>query len=237
MEQPPKDSPWSRIGENANNEQAAAVNPYGAPTFEATPPNLIPSADEENRTTITADPYGLTTTHISNDTSSASRLRGIVKGATTALALSRGSSVQPDIDDFPVQEDIYSMLLIAPFSLCNSTFVYCVFFLSFQVIVIILIAADLLSDGTDDNWLAIPHGVGILVSVSQVFALFIAVITQQDILTALYLASVGYHPTHVPPTASKEKWIFTNILRFLLGMTILFLCFIFIVQSTNVLGT
>lgn len=114
----------------------------------------------------------------------------VMKNIVGAVSMSRGSrEILPEQDDFHPQDDIYSLLFITPFSIFNGAFLYCIFFLAFQGIVIALIGADLLANGTPNNWLDVPHGVGLVVSVSQVFALFIATITQQDVVTSLYLAS------------------------------------------------
>lgn len=108
-----------------------------------------------------------------NDSSTRSTgLKGIVKGATSAVKMSRGKSMEQEVDDFHPQDDIYSLLFSTPFSIFDVTSSID-FLFSLSVPCHVLILADLLEDGTEGNWLAIPHGVGTLVSVSQVFALFI----------------------------------------------------------------
>ena len=167
-----------------------------------------------------------------------SEYHSMMKTIVGAVRMTRGSrEMLTEQDDFHPQDDIYSLLFITPFSIFNGAFLYCIFFLAFQGIVIALIGADLLANGTPKNRLNIPHGVAFVVSISQVFALFIATITQQDVINSLYLASVGYHPTNVPSTASKGKWIFANILWFLLGTSIIsaYDALSLLYKSTNVI--
>lgn len=227
MEQPPIVS--SSVTEDEHSSWNGAVDPY-APTRD--------SSDASNHNSTGGNDSSAAAAAIDEPGLHGLRMKTIVSGANTlrtAVSMSRGNKEIAEEADFHPQEDIYSLLFITPFSFCNGAFLYCIFFLAFQGVVIMLIAADLLANGTPDNWLDVPHGVGVVVSISQVFALFIATITQQDVITSLYLASVGYHPTHVPTSASRGKWIFSNVLRFLLGMSIMALCFLFIVQSTTVI--
>ena len=137
--------------------------------------------------------------------------------------------------DFQLQQDIYTLLFTAPFSITSHSFLYCVFFAVFQFAVIGLTLTDLFKDGTPDNALAVPPAVDTVVSVAQFSALFIAVLTTEEFTTTLYLLSVGYDPEQVPPAASRAKWILSIVIRFVLGTEIIFICFVFIVQSTSVI--
>ena len=150
-------------------------------------------------------------------------------------AKERGGEAERPRHDFQLQQDIYTLLFTAPFSITSPTFLYCVFFVVFQFAVIALTLADLLKDGTPDNVLAVPPAVDTVVSVAQVLALFIAVLTTDELTTTLYLVSVGYDPEQVPPAATRSKWILTIVIRFVLGISVIFLCFVFIVQSTGVI--
>lgn len=155
-------------------------------------------------------------------------------------------------DYYTLEEDTFSLFFIA--DVRSIAFCYSIAIFFFQITILGLIAYDLLADddkndknatssflGTfatkdsESNYFNVPVYVNKAVAVAQALALIVAVISQDDCLTALDAISVSYNKNILDkhPSATYLKWCLSNTLRFLEGFLTLFVSFIFIVQVGN----
>jgi hypothetical protein len=140
-------------------------------------------------------------------------------------------------DKFTFPPDVFSMLFFAEWK--SKAFVFGISVFCFQMLILGLLGFDLLSDesGRDNNSFNAPVQVDIQVAIAQVVALFIAIISQEQVTTTLSLASVDY-PRSLKerfPEATYAKYCVSNFLRFAEGFIVTFVSFTLIVQADNVL--
>jgi len=91
-------------------------------------------------------------------------------------------------------------------------------------------------NGVQGNELAIPASVTVSVTISQFFAIFIAVATQDDLITSLNLVFEGYSSdlTLAFNGASLWKWVLAVVAYIIEGSLGLFVTFLLIVTSHEV---
>jgi hypothetical protein len=106
-----------------------------------------------------------------------------------------------------------------------------------QVAVFTLVAIDITDLENTGNILNIPHNVEAPVRVTEVLALIIAVLTQDDIRTSMNLLRDGYRQSYFGEFegVTRTKWAISIVLRALEVLLGLFVTFLLVMQSENVL--
>jgi hypothetical protein len=122
---------------------------------------------------------------------------------------------------------------------------YGVFVFAFQMTILGLIGYSLLNDNegkregddTEYNFFNVPVLVDTEVLIAQFLALFLAVVSRDEVTNTLGLVSVGYSTRCQEsfPKATYFSFIQTNFFRFFMGISVVFVSLIFIVQADNVL--
>lgn len=150
--------------------------------------------------------------------------------------------------DFEIKfpEDVYSIIYLTPWR--SFAFWYSVAVFLLQMLVLALVFSDMVYDlpGTEeDNKLNVPPTATTQVFIAQFVALFIAVLSQEDVTLSLMLISVSLaeeYPTYqstlqqkYPHAASSWQFWLANCLRLTEGVSTLLVSFIFIIQSATVL--
>jgi hypothetical protein len=138
-----------------------------------------------------------------------------------------------------LQEDVFTLFFLSEPR--SRTFIYSILVIALQYTIYGLLLYSLVEDDDPyrdkDNTLKVPAFVDIYVMVSQVIALLIAVITQEDVMYTIELITVGYDPAVLAshPSATRFYWVASCILRFLEGAVGVGIAFVFIVQSSTVI--
>jgi hypothetical protein len=141
--------------------------------------------------------------------------------------------------DATLPKDTHSFLITANmFSLPFFTAVL-VFCSKVTLSALITIHLLFLSSFNQDNPLQIPGQVGGAVVVAQFFALFMAVITQSDLLTAIILLFQGYSPSlcYAFDQVSYTRWLCATVSMFLEGAFALSVTWMLIVTSDEVISS
>ncbi len=138
--------------------------------------------------------------------------------------------------EYELEEDIFSMIFVSP--VCSMPFLYALFVFILQMAILILALYNILRDADPDkNKLHIPPYTNTEVQLSQCIALLIALFTSDDVITSLDALLVRYdNDVRLENKgATKSKWIFSHLCRFLEGLLGIVVAFFFIVQATDVL--
>jgi len=131
-------------------------------------------------------------------------------------------------------EDIYSFFFTA--KVWSAAFFFAIFVFCFQTMIVTLISLVLI-DANSDNPLKIPPSVNIEITIAQAFALVLAVATQGDLLTAIFLFHDGYDNKRVKKSDAAftfPMWLLACVGQFIIGAAMLVTIFILIVQSKDV---
>jgi hypothetical protein len=132
--------------------------------------------------------------------------------------------------------DTHSFLITA--HIRSIPFVTSLLVFSSKVVLSLLITSNLLliSPFNEGNPLQIPGQVSGEVVVAQFFALFVAVITQSDLLTSITLMYQGYSESLCQAfgKVSKIRWLLATMSMFLEGAFALFVTWMLIVTSDKV---
>ncbi len=139
-------------------------------------------------------------------------------------------------DDPCLPEDTFSFLIICS-HVCSRTFFLATFVFTFQIAIYALLAYDITDLSNPINPFKLPTGVETSVRIAELFAIVVAIITQDDVRKAVCLIREGFNQD-LPKAfdgATKEKWILSIVLRAIEGLLGLFLTFLLIMQSTTVL--
>jgi hypothetical protein len=141
-----------------------------------------------------------------------------------------------DLSKRYLTNDTFSFLVSSSKTLSSPVLFAIVVFI-IQVAVFTLVAIDITDLENTGNILNIPHNVEAPVRVTEVLALIIAVLTQDDIRTSMNLLRDGYRPSYFEEFegATKTKWAMSIVLRALEGLLGLFVTFLLVMQSENVL--
>jgi hypothetical protein len=157
----------------------------------------------------------------------------------SACAAETPKDADGDVDDkFTFSPDVFSMLFFAEWK--SKAFAFGISVFCFQMLILGLLSFDLLSDenGRDNNnYFNIPVQVDLQVAIAQVVALFISIVTREEITITLSLATVDY-PRSLKerfPEATYAKYCISNCIRMVEGLIVIFLSFTLIVQADNVL--
>jgi hypothetical protein len=144
-------------------------------------------------------------------------------------------SQEEEKEEVALPRDIFSLLFVS--RIISLGFLYSFCFYALQLGIHFLILYNLLRDAPENNPLKVPLSVEIDVIGAQFCALLVSVISQEDMLTSLNMIRVGYNRDVLNnfPAATRLKWALSNVFRFSEGILSVFVSFIFIVQSTEVL--
>lgn len=131
--------------------------------------------------------------------------------------------------------DTFSFMIISPAS--ATPFLLSIMVVSLQMISFFLLGANMVQVEDKENPFNIPTNVNAWVRVSQVVAIFVAVMTQNDLITSFDLMRNGYI-TSLRGTFEESafwKFVLSTTLRFLEGSTSLFLIFVLAVSAETVI--
>jgi hypothetical protein len=145
--------------------------------------------------------------------------------------------------DYEFPPDVYTMMFFSDTS--GWPYWYGVFVFAFQMTILALIAFDLLSDNKNtrkgdvsaENFFNVPVMVDTEVAIAQGFALLLAVLSRDEVTNTLGLVTVGYTARCQEnfSKATYSSFVQTNVFRFVMGISVVFVSLIFIVQADNVL--
>eukprot|EP00588_Corethron_pennatum_P034354 CAMPEP_0194346744 /NCGR_PEP_ID=MMETSP0171-20130528/105598_1 /TAXON_ID=218684 /ORGANISM="Corethron pennatum, Strain L29A3" /LENGTH=800 /DNA_ID=CAMNT_0039113905 /DNA_START=87 /DNA_END=2490 /DNA_ORIENTATION=- len=140
----------------------------------------------------------------------------------------------PDEENMSLSEDTYGLLLILSPKSAQfwKTFVIAVF----QVALIVMISINLLESDIGDPLFNPPTGISTQVFVGQIMALIIGVFAQNDITESIEL--LVYSPVDLASNlkVSPMQVLIINLLHFSVGIGGLFIVFVVVVQSTDIVG-
>jgi len=140
----------------------------------------------------------------------------------------------PDEENMSLSEDTYGLLLILSPKSAQfwKTFVIAVF----QVALIVMISINLLERDIGDPVFNPPTGISTQVFVGQIMALIIGVFAQNDITESIEL--LVYSPVELASNlkVSPLQVLIINLLHFSVGIGGLFIVFVVVVQSTDIVG-
>ncbi len=135
--------------------------------------------------------------------------------------------------------DVYSLIYV-----CNHrsvSMIYCGACVLFQFTVIallILAASNALNDEKTTNFFKVPIDVDREVRISQLFAIILLVVSQDDFIYGISFFFDGYSPEILKkaPYATLTKFYIAGTLKMCEAGSCLFITFILIVQSSTVIG-
>jgi hypothetical protein len=150
---------------------------------------------------------------------------------------------QEDEDNYEFPEDVYTMMFFSnpwSWSYCYGLFVF-----FFQQLILGLVLVDILDDtagkreGTpsEKNFFNVPFHVDTVVTIAQGVAILLAVVSRDDVTNTLDLVTVGYSNRcqEIFPHATYSSFLRTNAFRLFMGLSVVFVSFVFIVQADSVL--
>ena len=143
---------------------------------------------------------------------------------------------EDSVDDVNFQEDAFTILFVSP--VCSTSFFYALFFFLMQMAILVLSSVNLLNDSDPGNPLKVPVANLTGVKFAQALALFATVVSSTDVAESLNVFHLQFDPSilDIFPSATRTRWYILNLLRFMLGFMCMVVAFLFIVQSTDVLG-
>lgn len=128
----------------------------------------------------------------------------------------------------------FSYVVVAPWF--TAPFWTAFFVLAMESTLFVIIALSLLG-GPPDNPLNLPASVSWEVTVTQIIALLVLILTQNDLVEALNEFSEGYHAPSIKaafPDASYPKWLLAVFLQGFMGVVSVFVAFLLVVSSSDV---
>jgi hypothetical protein len=155
------------------------------------------------------------------------------------MAVTDSTSPEDSNEGSDLQEDVFTLFFLS--KPCSKPFLYSIIVIALQYTIYGLLLYSLIEDDDPyrdkDNVLKIPAFVDTYVGVSQHIALLIAVVTQEDVMYTIELIKVGYNPAILAshPSATRDYWVASCLMRFLEGAVGVGLAFVFIVQSSTVI--
>jgi len=140
----------------------------------------------------------------------------------------------PDEENMSLSEDTYGMLLIL--SPKSSQFWKTFAVAVFQVTLIVMISINLYEREIGDPLFKPPTGISIQVFVGQIMALIIGVMAQNDITESIEL--LVYSPAELASDlkVSPLQVLIINLIHFSVGIGGLFIVFLVVVQSNDIVG-
>ena len=134
-------------------------------------------------------------------------------------------------------KDTFSFIIIS--SLFSLPFLIAIIVFSFQVAIFSLVSVDVIDLSNNKNPFNIPTNVESTVRATQVLAIIIAIVTQDDVKKVILILRDGYtadvFQETFGPDATKFKWVLSLVLRATEGLLGLLVTFMLIMQSKTVL--
>jgi ABC-type multidrug transport system fused ATPase/permease subunit len=135
-----------------------------------------------------------------------------------------------------LSNDTFSFIFIS--GLLSLPFLIAIIVVSFQMTAYSVLTANIIDKGGKNQY-NFPPNVDYTVRVTQVLAIIIAIVTQDDVKKVILILRDGYDADVFQgtfgPEATKFKWILSLVLRAAVGLFGLFVIFMLIMQSTTVL--
>uniref|UniRef100_A0A7S1V3Y6 Uncharacterized protein n=1 Tax=Grammatophora oceanica TaxID=210454 RepID=A0A7S1V3Y6_9STRA len=153
--------------------------------------------------------------------------------SSTATESMRSGSVPGDEEVFDLYDDIYSMIFLSP--IYSSAMLFSLLSFILKICLYLFLAIELGRNGKA-SFQTGPKDA--LVVAAQFFMLPVAVAIQEDLIGSYALvANIRYDKTirQKAPHATKTKWIFASICRFVDGLMSLGINFCLLLQATDVL--
>jgi hypothetical protein len=153
------------------------------------------------------------------------------------VLISRGNKSSILLTERSLPMDTFSFIIISgPFSL---SFLIAIIVFSFQIAIFSLVSVDVIDLSNSRNPFNFPPNVESTVRATQVLAIIIAIVTQDDVKKVILILRDGYTADVIQgafgPDATKFKWILSLVLRAAEGLVGLFVTFMLIMQSKTVL--
>ena len=150
--------------------------------------------------------------------------------------ISRGRSLVL-LTERSLPKDTFSFIIISrPLSV---PFLIAIIVFSFQIAIFSLVSVDVIDLSNSRNPFNIPTNVESTVRATQVLAIIIAIVTQDDVKKVILILRDGYIADVFQGTfghdATKFKWVLSIVLRASEGLLGLFVTFMLIMQSKTVL--
>jgi hypothetical protein len=134
-------------------------------------------------------------------------------------------------------KDTFSFIIIS--RLFSLPFLVAIIVFSFQIAIFSLVSVDVIDLSNSRNPFNIPANVESTVRATQVLAIIIAIVTQDDVKKVILILRDGYiadvFQGTFGPDATKFKWVLSLALRAAEGLIGLFVTFMLIMQSKTVL--
>jgi hypothetical protein len=134
-------------------------------------------------------------------------------------------------------KDTFSFIIIS--RLFSLPFLIAIIVFSFQIAIYSLVSVDVIDLSNSRNPFNIPTNVESTVRATQVLAIIIAIVTQDDVKKVILILRDGYiadvFQGTFGPDATKFKWVLSLVLRASEGLIGLFVTFMLIMQSKAVL--
>jgi hypothetical protein len=187
---------------------------------------MDPEDDCETAALLTADPLENLKADFESLKADFESQNAVIKSLLSERRLEEGRNKLPN-DTFSFL--VCSNILSQPFLLGISVFV-------FQITIYSLLTKQLINRSSE-NPLGIPENVETIVRVTQFLAIFIAVLTQEDLRTSLEQVNEGYSTERIGKEfgeATRGKWWFATACRFLQGALGLIVTFFLIVTVDNI---
>eukprot|EP00584_Thalassiosira_punctigera_P017993 CAMPEP_0172569920 /NCGR_PEP_ID=MMETSP1067-20121228/125524_1 /TAXON_ID=265564 ORGANISM="Thalassiosira punctigera, Strain Tpunct2005C2" /NCGR_SAMPLE_ID=MMETSP1067 /ASSEMBLY_ACC=CAM_ASM_000444 /LENGTH=573 /DNA_ID=CAMNT_0013361873 /DNA_START=38 /DNA_END=1756 /DNA_ORIENTATION=- len=139
-----------------------------------------------------------------------------------------------DDDDMrDIEDDVYSMFFLSDYGSPSFWFALCVFVLKLSLVIIV--ALDLFKTGIFPE----SSDISMEVKLTQFLLLPVNVSVQEELIATFFIyANLKWsiHILELNPGASKRKYHVANFIRFLDGLTFLFVNTVLLLQATDVLG-
>jgi hypothetical protein len=135
--------------------------------------------------------------------------------------------------------NLYTDTSVPLSSLFSLPFLIAIIVFSFQTAIFSLVSVDVIDLSNSSNPFNIPTNVESTVRATQVLAIIIAIVTQDDVKKVILILRDGYDADVFQgtfgPNATKFKWVLSLVLRAAEGQLGLFVTFTLIMQSKTVL--
>ncbi len=150
----------------------------------------------------------------------------------------KGSKDHHHHDDeasFELPQDIFSIMFVSP--IFSTGFLYGVFVYTLQISILMLALYGLLNEGHPDNQFNIPLYVNLNVIIAQICAMFVIVFSADDVVKSFDIFQIQYDANvkAIYPSATLFKLYLTNLLRVCEGYLVVFVTYLFVLQSYNVM--
>jgi hypothetical protein len=151
--------------------------------------------------------------------------------------ISRSNSSSILITQRSLPKDTFSFIIIS--RLFSLPFLIAIIVFSFQIAIFSLVSVDVIDLDNSRNPFHLPPNVESTVRATQVLAIIIAIVTQDDVKKVILILRDGYiadvFQGTFGPDATKFKWVLSLALRAAEGLIGLFVTFMLIMQSKTVL--